>query len=83
VPERTIGAAYGDALLAAIGAGLTAPDTDWSRTATIVEPDPENAAVYDRLYDAYTELYPATAGIVHRLGSLEAGAWREPQPAQR
>jgi xylulokinase len=70
VPEQTIGACYGDALLAAIGVGLAAPEADWSRTAAIVEPDPRARAVYDELYDLYGELYPATAAIAHRLGSL-------------
>ena len=31
IPQQTIGASYGDALLAAIGTGLVPPDTDWAR----------------------------------------------------
>jgi xylulokinase len=41
VPAETIGASYGDALLAAIGTGLAPADTDWSRVGAQVEPDPE------------------------------------------
>ena len=29
IPEQTIGASYGDALLGAIGTGLVPPDTDY------------------------------------------------------
>lgn len=43
IPAQTIGASYGDALLAAIGAGLVPPDTDWARPGRIVTPDPSTA----------------------------------------
>ncbi len=75
VPEQTIGASYGDALLAAIGTGLVPPSTDWARVGSVVAPRPENRAVYDRLFRAYGDLYPATAPVVHTLADLqEAGA---------
>ena len=38
IPTETIGAAYGDALLAGIAAGLVDPATRWSSTAGVVEP---------------------------------------------
>lgn len=31
VPEQAIGASYGDALMAAIGVNLVAPETDWAK----------------------------------------------------
>ena len=46
-PAQAIGAAYGDALLAAIGTGSVRPDTDWMRVGEVIRPDPANAAVYD------------------------------------
>lgn len=67
VPRETIGACYGDALLAAIGTGLVPPDTDWARLDTIVEPNPDNAEIYASLYDTYGQVYPATRDLVHRL----------------
>ncbi len=70
VPQETIGASYGDALLAAIGAGLVPADTDWSRDATQIEPG-EDGALYDELYELYGELYPATADLAHRLAELQ------------
>jgi xylulokinase len=67
VPATTVGAAYGDALLAATAAGLTAPDADWTRDATVVEPRPEAAAAYDRLYGVYRDAYTATRPLMDRL----------------
>jgi len=71
MPEVTLGASYGDALLAAIGTGLVPPDTDWSNTGEIVRPDAENAEVYEEVFQLYGELYPATKDIVHRLVALQ------------
>jgi xylulokinase len=73
VPEQAIGASYGDALLAAIGVGLVRPDTDWTRIATSIEPDPRNRAVYDDLYSTWCQLYPDTRDLVHLLANQGAG----------
>ena len=67
VPAQTIGASYGDALLAAIGVGLVPPETDWARQDHTVRPDPSKAAAYSALFRTFTELYPATRRQVHRL----------------
>jgi xylulokinase len=71
VPETTIGASYGDALLAAIGTRTVDAATDWARIDHIVTPDPSNRGVYDNLYRAYRELYPATRAHMHLLASLQ------------
>jgi xylulokinase len=71
VPEQTIGAAYGDALLAAIAARVVAPETDWTRPARHVEPDPAAAPLYDELFELYVQLYEATAPVSHRLARLQ------------
>ncbi len=71
VPAQTIGASYGDALLAAIGNGLVPPETDWATAGSVVEPRPEVREVYDRLYAGYEALYPATASIVHDLAAIQ------------
>lgn len=73
LPEETIGAAYGDALLAARAVGLVESDADWSHIVDRVEPDTENRALYDELYGIYRELYPATREQVHRLADLQKG----------
>ncbi len=70
LPEETVGASYGDALLAAIGTGAVPADTDWSRAAQLIEPDGRRA-VYDELFELYSKLYPATASVAHRLAALQ------------
>lgn len=72
VPEQTIGAGYGDALLAAIGTGAVPPDTDWATTALTIEPNEARAELYDRLYETYQALYPATVDQVHELAAIQA-----------
>jgi xylulokinase len=69
VPEQAIGASYGDALLAAIGTHLVPPETDWASIAREVVPDPRHRERYDDLYATWSQLYPATRDVMHRLGS--------------
>ena len=73
LPEQTIGASYGDALLAARSVGLAEPDADWSNIATTVESKEENAEVYDELYRIYHELYLATREQMHNLADMQKG----------
>lgn len=73
LPEQTIGASYGDALLAARAVGLADEDTDWCTIADTVEPDPSNRGLYDELYRVYRELYPATREQMHRLAEMQEG----------
>ncbi|TDD19993.1 sugar kinase [Kribbella turkmenica] len=67
VPARTIGASYGDALLAAIGVGLVPPETDWAQLDHVVQPDRSTEPAYSTLFRTFTELYPVTRPLVHRL----------------
>lgn len=69
VPAETIGASYGDAMLAAIAIGAVPPSTDWARPATFVEPDSARAETYGELYETYGKLYPSTRDTVHALVS--------------
>ena len=69
MPGQTIGASFGDALLAGIGVGLLPADTDWTVIARTIEPDPQHAAMYDARYATWRELYPATRAQIHRLAS--------------
>jgi xylulokinase len=73
LPEQTIGAAYGDALLAARAVGLVGQDEDWSRIVSTVEPDEQNREIYDQLYGIYRNLYPATREASHSLADLQKG----------
>jgi xylulokinase len=81
VPAETIGACYGDALLAAIGVGLVPANADWSQVSEIVTPDAAHRQRYDELYDIYRGLYPATKAQMHWLAALqERTADRPPLP---
>ena len=71
LPQETIGASYGDALLAAAALGLVSPDEIWNPTSAIVKPDSDTRATYDRLYSIYRELYPATSSAAHALADLQ------------
>jgi xylulokinase len=73
VPEQAIGASYGDALMAAIGVGLVAPETDWAKIEREITPNPAHRARYDELYELWRELYPVTRDLVHRLGRIGGG----------
>jgi xylulokinase len=74
IPEQTIGASYGDALLAAVGTGLAPADTDWTSVRDVVAPNRDNLAIYDELFGLYRELYEATSGIAHRLAAMQRAA---------
>jgi xylulokinase len=67
LPRHTIGACYGDAMLAARAAGLADDVSGWNPIERVVEPDAGRAAVYERRYATYRELYRATADLVHEL----------------
>ena len=75
IPEQTIGASYGDALMAAVGTGLAGAGSDWTAMRATVEPDEGRRAIYDELFELYLELYGATSAVAHRLAALQrAGA---------
>jgi xylulokinase len=72
LPAETMGACYGDALFAARAAGLVDVGDDWARKAADVTPNEEHRDTYDRLYEIYRQLYPATRDQVHALAALQA-----------
>ena len=69
----TIGAAFGDAVLAAIGSGvLSGPDAvePWLVPAEEIRFNPANTKRYDQFYYLYRQLYQDTSDVIHRLGKL-------------
>lgn len=70
VPATTLGASYGDALLAAIGTGLVPRETDWATADRTVRPDETHRETYEKLFAIYDSLYPATKEQMHALGEL-------------
>jgi xylulokinase len=71
IPEVTVGAAYGDAFLAAAATGRVDPGSRWDRTRAVITPDLATAHRYARLYELYREAYPATAPISHALAATQ------------
>ena len=70
VPDVTIGASYGDAMMAAIAAGYWKDFDELAskvKIAKTYEPNPDNREVYDRYQQIFDELYPATKELVHKL----------------
>lgn len=70
IPAQTVGACYGDALLAAAAVGLVPPATDWTKIIATVQPRPELADLYDRRYELYRDLYSATRPLITQLNGL-------------
>lgn len=73
--NTTEGAAFGAAILAAVGAGAY-PDVPSATEAMIrrvdqTDPDPEGVAVYEALYPAYRALYPALKDSFKALSNFE------------
>jgi xylulokinase len=67
VRERTIGASYGDAFLAALAIGAVEPDAigDWNPVIRTVEP--RDVPAYARQYPLWRELYLRTRELAHAL----------------
>ncbi len=77
LPDRAIGAAYGDAFLAATTIGLfdrRSRDRSWNRIMGRVEPDAQRGRAYERRYALYRELYESTKRVVHALAEEAASA---------
>ncbi|WP_028925825.1 FGGY-family carbohydrate kinase [Pseudonocardia acaciae] len=71
VPTETIGAALGDALLAAVATGSRPDAAAWNPPSTTVRPTPSATDEYAHYYHHYRNLYPATADIAHFLASRQ------------
>lgn len=69
VREKTVGASYGDAFLAAVSVGIADPaDIErWNPAARTVTP--ANVPAYERQYPLWKELYLRTRDISHALGA--------------
>jgi xylulokinase len=69
VRDKTIGAAYGDAFLAALAIGAVKRETirDWNPVATEFTPAPGHAAAYRRQYRIFRELYARTRDLMRDL----------------
>jgi xylulokinase len=70
IRERTLGASYGDAYLAALAIGTVDPERigDWNPIVRTVEP--ESVEAYERQYPLWKSLYERTKDVSHALGAL-------------
>ena len=71
VPEKTIGASFGAAFLAAVATaeGEPAEIRDWNPIVESIRPAPETRALYDELFDRYRWLYESSKDLVHELAA--------------
>ncbi|TKT74687.1 FGGY-family carbohydrate kinase [Aquamicrobium sp. LC103] len=74
VCANTIGAAYGNAFLAALAIGDAARDDimRWNEVEREIAPDAESAAVYRRGYPVFKELYSRTQDLMKGLSTRDA-----------
>ena len=68
VRDKTLGASYGNAFLAAVAVGAASPEeiTAWNPVARMVTP--EEVPVYRRQYPLWKALYAQSRDIAHALG---------------
>ncbi|MCP2258916.1 xylulokinase [Streptoalloteichus tenebrarius] len=71
VPERTVGACLGDAMLAATALGVDVVPEEWNPVRSVVRPNSENAPRYREFYRRYRQLYDSTADIAHFLAGVQ------------
>jgi len=70
IPKQQIGASYGDALMAGVGAGVyhrLDEIQDWIEYGEELQPDPEKHQRYQALYAIYRQLYEQTKDLMHKL----------------
>lgn len=70
VPEITIGASYGDALMAGLGAGvIESPDQikKLVKIKEIIEPDMDKYEQYKKYLNIYQQLYERNKDLMHEL----------------
>lgn len=70
VPEITIGASYGDALMAGLAIGtIRSPDAikDLVKIKYTVEPDKEQTEIYQKMKKIYSQLYQRNKDLMHEL----------------
>lgn len=75
VPEETIGAAYGDAFLAALAIGWYDKIEDvnlWVNYEKEITPNINNKNLYNKYFDMYLELYKDNKEKMHRLNKLKS-----------
>jgi xylulokinase len=70
IREKTIGASYGDAFLAALAVGDVKREDirRWNPVAREIAPEAKNAVVYGKQYSVYRRLYEQTKRLMREAG---------------
>lgn len=76
IPRQTVGAALGDAFLAAVATGAEPDPRAWNPVVDTIEPDPAAKEVYDAYHRRYRDLYTSTAEIAHFLAKQQRTSHR-------
>ena len=75
LPEKTIGASYGDAFLAGLASGaidnIDTLKTDWVKNKKEIQPNMKNKVIYDKYFSMFKDLYESTKSIVHELTTFQ------------
>lgn len=71
IPTITVGAAYGDARMAADALGVDT--SDWNPVAERLTPTTTAQDTYQRLYELYIAGHPTLAPTMHALGEIARG----------
>ena len=75
IPEKTIGASYGNAFLAGLAVGaienLGVLKKDWVSIKRKIHPDVDHKKVYDSLYPMFKDLYQNSKSVVHQLTDIQ------------
>lgn len=76
IPDKTIGASYGDAFLAGLAAGviddMTVLTEDWVHIEKEIIPNRSTTELYAKQYQLFTSLYSSTKELVHELVDLHS-----------
>lgn len=74
IPGETVGAAYGDALLAGVATGSAVDPHRWNPVTSTVRPHARAHQHYAEYYQRYRELYESTREIAHFLAAEQRAA---------
>jgi len=74
IPAETLGAAFGDALMAGVATGTAVHEREWNPVASTVLPDPAAHERYSEFYRHYLALYESTVDTQHFLAAQQHAA---------
>jgi len=81
LPRHTVGAALGDAMLAAEAVGIKGSE-EWNPVERTIVANHDLAAFYTELFDQYRRAYPDSREVTHALVELSQPRTIKPIPAQ-